>query len=324
MTRRVRETALLVAALLVVETLVAAVSLAGEEARLPAASPPGSETLVRVNGRAVTQADLGTAYLVRGIPPERQPALRRSLLDRLVDASLIAQFLERRHIKPNRVALDEQVGRILAFIRRRGEAPDDFLKKLGLDEQQVRDQLSLPLAWETYARAAITAGQLKSYFDAHRRELDGTQLRSRHIVLRVPLGAPVDWERAAQRIGAFRQEINSGKRSFADAVQKYSEGPSKRNGGDVGFFAHRGTMPAAFADAAFQLKPGELSQPVRTNAGVHLIEVTEERPGQLSLEDVRQTVFERLAVQMWDQQVATLRGQADIIWIQPEAPGTVP
>ena len=320
MTRQVRSRAVMLpVTMLATVSLVTPAAVAREDARSSATSPPGNATLVQVNGRAITQADLDTAYLVRGIPPERRSAMRKLLLERLVDESLIAQFLRRRHIKPNRAALDEQVERILAFIRRRGEEPEDLLQKLGLNQQQIREQLSLPLAWKTYVRAAITGGQLKSYFEAHRRELDGTEVRARHIVLKVPPGAPAaEWERATKQLDAVRQEIRSGARSFADAARKYSEGPSKRNGGDVGFFAHRGTMPAPFADAAFALALREVSHPVRTNAGVHLIEVTDERPGQLSLEDVRPAVFERLAAQMWEERVAALREQAKIIWTQAD------
>jgi len=283
------------------------------------------DTLVQVNGRAVTQAHLETAYLVRGVPPDRQPALRKPLLERLVDETLMASFLERRRIQPNRTLLDQQVEQILAFIRRRGEDPDELLEKLGLDRQQIRAQLSLPLAWETYARKVITATQLRTYYEAHRRELDGTQLRARHIVLRVPPAAPMsEWERATKRLDSVRREIQSGDRSFADAAREHSEGPSGMRGGDVGFFAHRGTMSADFADAAFQLEQGEPSQPVRTNVGVHLIQVTEEQPGQLSLEDVRQTVLQRLTAQMWDDQVSQLRHQANIVWKQPQGSQTPP
>lgn len=274
--------------------------------------------LVLVNGKAVTQADLETAFLVRGVPPERQAALRRAMLDRLVDERLIGEFLQRRRVKPNEAALDAQVDRILALIHRRGEEPDEFLARLGMDRQQIREQLSLPIAWESYAREVIVSAEIEAYFQMHRRELDGTQVRARHILLKVPEDAPeAACEEAVTRLENLRREIEAGHRSFNDAARDVSQAPSASQGGDVGFFAHRGTMSAAFADAAFRLKPGEVSQPIRTNAGVHLIEVTDERPGQLSFEDVRSTVFDRLAGELWDKQVSAERATATIIWREP-------
>jgi parvulin-like peptidyl-prolyl isomerase len=154
--------------------------------------------------------------------------------------------------------------------------------------------------------------------------LDGTQVRARHILLKVaPDASAEQWEQAASRLRAIRIQIQDGHLTFEEAVRQYSQGPSAAKGGDVGFFAHRGTMPASFADAAFDLKPRQLSDSVRTHAGLHVIEVTEERPGQLSLEDVRETVFDRLSEDLWEQQVARERSRARIEWVRPEdAPKT--
>jgi parvulin-like peptidyl-prolyl isomerase len=276
--------------------------------------------LVRVNGRAVTQGNLETAYLVRGVAAEQRPALRQKLLERLVDEALIASYLEQHKVRPRPELLDAQVDQLIALIRRRGEDPDALLQRLGLDRQQIRSQLALPLTWKTYVREVMTPDQLQAYFEAHRRELDGTQLRARHIVLTVPhdSAAPA-WEQATRRLEQLRVEIQSRDRPFADAAREFSQGPSATTGGDVGYFPFRGSMPPAFADAAFRLKPGELSQPVRTNVGVHLIEVTDERPGQLSLEDVRDIVLEQIAAEIWDNQVRRERSQARIAWV--DSPG---
>ncbi len=60
--------------------------------------------------------------------------------------------------------------------------------------------------------------------------------------------------------------------SFEEAAQKYSKCPSGRNGGDLGYF-ERGKMVPAFENAAFSLPVGEVSAPVKTNFGYHLIKV---------------------------------------------------
>ncbi|MBR1943827.1 peptidyl-prolyl cis-trans isomerase [bacterium] len=69
------------------------------------------------------------------------------------------------------------------------------------------------------------------------------------------------------------EEIKGGK-DFAEVAMEYSSCPSGRNGGDLGFFP-KGVMVKPFEDAAFSLPVGELSQPVQTQFGWHLILVTD-------------------------------------------------
>ena len=75
-------------------------------------------------------------------------------------------------------------------------------------------------------------------------------------------------------------------------------------------------MLARFSQAAFPLKTGEVSEPFRTRYGYHLLTVTERRPGQLSLEDVRALIYNKLAQQAWNELVAEQRKQAEIEWAE--------
>lgn len=88
-----------------------------------------------------------------------------------------------------------------------------------------------------------------------------TEVRASHILVKT--------EKEAQDL---YDEIKNGK-SFAEAAQENSLCPSGQNGGDLGFFG-KGMMVKPFEDAAFSLEVGELSHPVETQFGWHLIEVT--------------------------------------------------
>ena len=74
----------------------------------------------------------------------------------------------------------------------------------------------------------------------------------------------------------IRQDIIDGKGSFEDYARIYSKCPSGRNGGDLGYF-RRGQMVPQFELAAFSLPVGEISKPVWTQFGWHLIKVTDRR-----------------------------------------------
>lgn len=77
-------------------------------------------------------------------------------------------------------------------------------------------------------------------------------------------------EEAIELLRGYREQIISGEASFAELASKYSDCSSAKKGGDLGTFG-RGAMQKPFEDAAFSLKIGELSEPVWTDSGVHII-----------------------------------------------------
>ena len=106
------------------------------------------------------------------------------------------------------------------------------------------------------------------------------EINASHILLRINQGATSQEARAVlDKIQKIREEILAGK-DFNKAAEEYSEDPSaKMNGGNLGYFTAF-QMVGPFEDAAFNLKAGEVSQPVRTSFGYHLIKVHDIRENQ--------------------------------------------
>ncbi|WP_306590562.1 peptidylprolyl isomerase [Geothrix sp. 21YS21S-4] len=109
---------------------------------------------------------------------------------------------------------------------------------------------------------------LKAAYEA--RKADYTEFKARHILFKAEGDAPA--QEAAAKAQLLRERLVKGQ-DFAKAAEELSEDPSaKGNGGDLGWF-NASKMVKPFSDAAATLKPGEISQPVRTVYGIHLIKL---------------------------------------------------
>ncbi len=273
-----------------------------------------SRVLAVVNGTSITGEDLDFLLHSRRIPPEQQTeAVKKRFLDILIERQLMREFLQSRKARPSQTELDEQVARVLKLIRDSGDDPDKLLAKFGMTRETLKGELALPLTWKAYLRLIVTSQQLRQYFEKHRAEFDGTEVRVRQIFLKLPKDADAKAVKTAEdKLRLLKPEIASGQLSFENAARQYSDAPSKTKGGDAGWISYRGKLPAAVSEAAFALKTGEVSEPVRSPFGVHLVTVTERKPGELSLEDVRSVVFNQLSQELWDETVKAQRAKAKI------------
>jgi peptidyl-prolyl cis-trans isomerase C len=299
-------------------TLVCAVANLGLIA--VAAEDAGPQVVATVDGSEITQSELDAEFLIRQVPPDKQNSLRKVVLHDLISRRLVAAFLDERKAPVPEPELDARIELLKRAVEAGGQGSlADVLAKRGLTEEQLRTQLSLPLRWKAFVRRTVTDEELRDYFEARRVEFDGTQVRVRQIVIGLPAKASEpEWLKAEATLKQVRTQIVEGKLSFNDAARQYSTSP--RAGGDLGFISYHGLMPPQFAAVAFALMPEELSEVFRSGLGVHLVQVTERKPGEYSLEDVREQVWEQRTRDYWNDQVAAARQSATIRIMTPESP----
>ena len=158
------------------------------------------------------------------------------------------------------------------------------------------------LVWDRYLSKYRTAQRREAWFNRHHRDLDGTVLIVSHILLR-PTAAADDKGLAAllKQAESIREEIESGKLDFAAAAEKYSAGPSGKLGGKLGKINRHGPMEESFSRAAFQLNSGEISPPVVSHFGVHLIRCDAVVPGTKTLADLTAQIDEALAKELLEK-----------------------
>ena len=136
----------------------------------------------------------------------------------------------------------------------------------------------------------INDSELKAYYDQNAARLSGSEeRRASHILINAPKSAPeAEREKARAKATELLAQVRKSPDSFADAARKNSQDPgSAPNGGDLDFFS-RDAMVKPFADAAFAMKKGDISDVVESEFGFHIIRLTDIKlPKQRSYEDMK-------------------------------------
>lgn len=283
--------------------------------------PRTPSILVTINGKKINEQQFTLWAKSQKIPHQVQIDKRKQLLEKMIDQLLMADYLKQKKIVADAKMVEMQIQRIYQQIRKTKRDPKKVLAEWGQTEESLKKELALPIAWSQYARKTITTAQMKQRFTARRKQFDGTELRARQIVLKL---LRTDKSTTAlqkiEKMKKIRKAIEQKTISFADAAKKHSTSPTAKKGGDLGFFPYKGRMPTSITQIAFSLKKNELSQPFLTPYGVHLIQITDERPGQLSLEDARPELFKQLAKEHWKTIIKQSRSTAKIKWLLDQQP----
>ncbi len=140
-----------------------------------------------------------------------------------------------------------------------------------------------------------------------------TQTLSRHILLRNRPG--LSDQDAERRLQGYRDQVRAKTADFAELAKKYSEDGSAPNGGDLGWMSPGDLVPE-FEQAMNRLQIGEVSNPVKSEFGWHLIQVMDRREGQLTVEKQRQfaraAIRERKFDQAYQEWMRELRDNATV------------
>jgi parvulin-like peptidyl-prolyl isomerase len=132
----------------------------------------------------------------------------------------------------------------------------------------------------------LTAEFLADYYENHRRQFDGTEIEVAHLLIKLEPNQDAEIVAATvDRLARIREQIASGSLTWDAAVQEHSQAASRTDKGMIGWIRLTEPMPMEFARAAFKLSPGEVSPPVHTDFGVHLIKCLDIKPGKKGWRD---------------------------------------
>jgi len=268
-----------------------------------------SDVLARVNGNAITSKDLDMelarvekqAQMKQSPIPESQyPQIRAELLETLINRELLYEESVKNGYAVSPAELDSAVDGIQArFADRKGLK--EALAAMGITEADFRIQVKKGLCIqkllqkEVFEKIEVTEKESRSFYDNNPNLFQKPeQVRASHILIKAAQNDDDEKKAAARKkIEEIQLKIDAGE-DFAQLARTYSEGPSRSQGGDLGYF-DRKKMVKPFSDAAFQLQPGQVSPIVKTRFGYHLIKVVDRKPeAKLTYESIKNRLEESL------------------------------
>ncbi len=285
-------------AALVVPVLLAA--LAGA----PLIAVAAERIMAIVNMEAILESDVEDAlrqamaqYRVDPGDSTSVAQLRKEVLKQLIDEQVILAEAARQGVTVPKAQVDQSVDQQLQTVKSRLGTDEQFRKALEqekLTEPALRQKYATELRKqllvtkmvdrEVQSKTTVTDGEVRTYFTAHRDSIGKApeRLKLAAVVLAFePDSAQV--KRARAKADSLRAVIVKGK-PFADVAAAASDDPSGARGGDLGTFA-RGTMVPEFEEEVFALKPMDLSKPIRSRYGFHIVQVLEHQAATDSSEE---------------------------------------
>jgi peptidyl-prolyl cis-trans isomerase C len=265
--------------------VVAAIAFAAQDYRALAQDKAGDKVIVTVDGKSITEADMKLAEGEIGaelanLPPEVK---RRALAEYLIDNQLFASAAEAAKL---------------------GDTPEFQAHMAYLRQRALREQF-----FEKTLKGSVSEDEAKKIYNARVAELKPeTEFAARHIL--------VDSEEKAKEL---RAKIVAGADFQQVAKENSSDTGSKEQGGFLGYFGTGQMVPPEFEAAVAKMQKGEMSEPVKTNFGWHIIKLEDRRNKQPpTFDQVKDTIMNSLAVRKAQEKSAELRGKAKVDYVDAD------
>jgi len=244
---------------------------------LVAGSLASAQTLVTVNGVKISQEDVdrelmnATQGRFNQVPADKQAQFRKQVLQQLITKELIFDDAKKTGVLKSKDFKEE-----FAKIKKRIE------KDLAIQVWQKRE----------LDKIKVSNKELRSYYNKNKEEFDEKEsVHARHILVKTEAEAKnIESELSSLKGDAL-------KAKFIELAKAKSTGPSGPKGGDLGYFA-KGQMVPAFNDKVFSMKVGEVSDPVKTQFGYHIIYLEDKKAKKTrAFSEVKAFIEQRLKME---------------------------
>ena len=221
------------------------------------------------------------------LPP--QNVLEKQILERLIVDSLQLQLATETGLKVDDTQLDKTIERIAEQNKMGVEEFKDALEKEGLSyrkfREDVRNEITIARLKEREVdnKITVTDGEVDNYLTTQENRKDNQdELEISHILVRTPEDStPEDLDKAKTKVEEIFKLLNSGT-SFEQVSASHSDAPNALEGGSLGW-KNSSQIPTAFLDQLQSMQVGDVSKPIRSPNGFHILKLTNRRGGNSPL-----------------------------------------
>ena len=244
-----------------------------------------SDVIATVNGEKILRLSFNKRLNVfRRMNQEVTDTVKMQIVDQLTKKILLKQFVEKQEVSASADDIKAEIEKIKFFLQNnpanKDKPLDEILETQGSSVTELEEEVSRALALSKYLESSVTDADKMSYFDANKDAFNGAKVKASHVLIDTRnLKTEAELKEAKDKIDIVKVQIDKGA-DFAEMAKKYSSCPSAENGGDIGFFQRKGSIVEEFAVVAFAMEVGEISEPVKTQFGYHIIMVTEKEDGK--------------------------------------------
>ena len=254
----------------------------------PLAAQDKDPLVAKVNGTEIHQSDLAVAEEEAGqLPPMSPDAKKDYLVQFVADMILVSKAAEAKKMADT----------------------DSFKHRIAF----AREKLLMEEMLQSVGKAALTDEAMHKVYDEAVKQMGEVQeVHARHILIRAAPGDDTASKAAEDKIKAVIVRLKKGE-DFEKVAKEVTEDPSgKANGGDLGYFSKEQMVPE-FSDVAFKLEKGQISEPVKTQFGWHVIKVDDKRIKPMpKFEEVKPQIEQFVTRKAQAELVTSLRASAKI------------
>jgi peptidyl-prolyl cis-trans isomerase SurA len=269
-------------------------------------APSLDRVVASVDGDPITERQVKDFASQHGQPIDTDDFAASDSAKTAVKALIGEKLLEQEVKKYDDKVDDDQVDKYIDQLRESKHMSDtEFREQLqasgmSYDELRKRVRLDLEKAMmieqEVRAKIVIPDADIKAFYDSHKDDFTVTKERLKLAQILVALPAnptPAQVSAAQKKAAMIRARALKGD-DFGDLARVYSDDDSKSNGGELGWFAP-GDINDQILAAVKPLKPGDISQPVRTSHGIHIVRLEDHQvPGMVPLNEVKAQIRDQL------------------------------
>ncbi len=244
----------------------------------------------------------------------QEPVMIETAIARLIDRRVVYQYLVANGGAAGKNAVQVEVEGLERELAKIEQSLDEYLVAQQLTREELEFEIEWKISWNRYLQTNLTDEFLEQHFQQHQRQFDDSEMRVAHLLIKPDERVSVD--QALAKATEISTDMNAKTITWEEAVSKYSAAPTRNTAGDMGWIRYDEPMPPEFSTAAFRLAVGEISPPVATTFGVHLIKCLELRIGKTGWRDALDLVREHATRSLFEKLATEHRSKVSIK-IQP-------